>query len=259
MPTSKPSISAPSKTETIKVRPITFAEIESLTPRDAEPVNVYVAEESRRHGLTFTPATLSAVAKTGKVFFGADIPHDPVYAAIPNDRPNARNRWVEDKDTVVGHVLSCDIRTMFGMQTNGWLFTTPEAEATAADVRGFSDPSRTRTKVYVEDSKAGREERLTPVFGSQVTTGFIVEGIDADEALARAEAALRAEFGDAVRPRGKFQSRPVADKRVNIFTPGNPREVLALNVLDAEVSYYMRSGAVDVEEVDPAAPQIAVG
>ena len=32
-----------------------------------------------------------------------------------------------------------------------------------------------------------------------------------------------------------------------------------LNVLDAEVSYYMRTSAATVEEVDPAAPQIAVG
>lgn len=256
---SKPSTPASSEAETVKVRPITFAEIEALAPRGAEPVNIYVAEESRRHGLTFTPATLTVEPRTGRTFYDADVPHDPVHAAIPNDRPNARNRWVEDKDTIVGHALSCEIKTMFGIRQNGWLFTSPEAEATAVDVRGWANPASTRIKVHVEDRKAGREERLTPVFGSQVTTGFIVEGIDDDEALQRAEAALRAEFGDALRPRAKFQSRPVADKRVNIFTPGTPREVLALNVLDAEVSYYMRSGAVDVEEVDPAAPPIVVG
>lgn len=244
---------------TVTIRPITYAEINALAARDAAPVQVYVASESRRHGLTFTPATLTPKAKTGRAYEGTDVPHETLYAAVPNDSVNASpGQWREDKSRPVGHVISCDFETMFGTHSGGWLFTSPEAETTAADVRGYTDPTHTRLRVFVEDSKAGRAERLTPVFGSQVSTGFIVEGIDADEARARAEAALRAEFGDALRTNAKSQSRPVPDRRVNLYTVGD-REVLALNVLDSEVSYYMRSNAVDVEEVDPSAPTPVVG
>ena len=248
----------PGNTQTVTVRPITFAEIEALSARGVEPVEVYLAEESRRHGLTVTPATLTLLPKTGRAFHDAPVPHEPLGAVIPNDRPSDLQRWREDKDTVVGHVLACEFITMFGTRTGGWLFTTPEAETTAVDVRGYSDPTQTRTRTYVGDLKGGREERLTPVFGAQVSTGFIVEGVDAEEAHQRAEAALRAEFGDVLRSNGKFQSRPVRDKRVNVFSTGN-REVLAINVLDSEVSYFMRSGAVHVEEVDPAATMPVVG
>lgn len=257
--TCSTSVSKAPNVQIVKVRPITFAEIVALSAPDAEPVEVYLAEQSRRHGLTFTPATLRPQPRTGRRFVEADIPHDPIGTMVANDAPNAQQRWREDKDTVVGHVISCDIKTRFGISTGGSLFTSPEAEETARVVRGYNDPTGTRSKVYVEDAKAGREERLTPTFGSQVTTGFIVEGIDAEEALARAEAVLRAEFGDALRSTAKFQSRPVKDMRVNVFTTGGDRKPLAINVLDAEVSYYMRTGAVDVEEVDPAAPLPVVG
>lgn len=257
--TSTTSTTVPSQVETVKIRPITFAEIEALAHRDAEPVEVYLAEQSRRHGLTFTPATLTTRPRSSRSRDGDEIPHDAVYAAVPNTATNAHSPWREDKDTQVGHVIACETRTMFGTSRSGWLFTSEEAERSAADARGHSNPAHTRTSVYVEDLKGGREERLTPVFGAQVTTGFIVEGIDADEALARTEAVLRAEFGDALRQNAKFQSRPVKDLRVNLYTVGGDRKPIALNVLDAEISYYMRSGAVDTEEADPTAPMPVIG
>lgn len=245
--------------DTVTVRPITFAEIEALAERDAEPVEIYLAEESRRHGLIFTPATLTPNPKTGKAFHDAAVPHAPLHAMEPNDHPNPQSQWREAKDHPVGHVVSCSVETMFGTSTGVHLFTSPEAERTAAEVRGWADPASGRTRVYVADAKGGREERLNPVFGSQVSTGFIVEGVDAVEARERAETVLRAEFGDAMRPAAKFQSRPVPDRRVNVFSAGPDRTPLALNVLDSEVSYYMRTSAATVEEVDPAAPQIVVG
>lgn len=244
--------------QTVKARPITFAEIEALAARDAEPVDIYWVEHTRQHGATLTPARLTPIPKQGHAYFDAPVPHGEVHAAVENTSPNATTRWKADKDTVVGYEVRFDITTMFGVQTGGQLFSSPEAERTASLVLGYQDPADRRERIYVQDSKAGRDERLTPVHGSQVTISMVLTGVDAEDGLARATAALQAEFGDAVRPNMKAQSRPVAEKRVNVYA--NPDgQVIAVNVLTAEVSNYMRTSSVTTEEVDPAAPPIEVG
>lgn len=236
--------------ETVTARPLSFDDIAALAVHDAEPFTAFVHTQSIQNGTTLTPITITPEPRF-RAHDDAPVPHRPVHEAVPDERRNATpNTYRVNKDLVVGYAISCASIDMFGSQQGMWFFTSADAEAAALHGTGHSRPEHDRQRVFVADP-AGDEYRLTPVHGSQVSTGFIVTGIDADEALARTEAALRAEFGDALRANTKFQSRPVPERRVNVYTSAAKEQMLAANVLSAEVSYFMRTGSAYTEDWDP--------
>lgn len=236
---------------TVNARPLSFEDIAALAPADATSMDAFVCEESMQHGLTLTPVTITPAPLSGRSSRDLPVPHRPVHAAVLNERPNAApGTYRVDKDTVVGFEVRAETTDLFSTQRDMTFFTSADAETATVRGTGHVDPSRDRAKVFVLDP-AGEEFRLTPVHGAQVSAGFIVTGMDAEVARTRAEAVLRAEFGDALRPQFKLQARPVAERRVNVYTSAAKEQILAANILGAEISYYMRGGSAYSEDWDP--------
>jgi hypothetical protein len=239
---------------TVHARPISHAEIEALAQADARPLDCYLLESSAVHGLTLTATTLTA----RKGLFGSGrrgTPHKPVYLPEPDTRPNAHpDDYVADTDTVLGHIVQVATRNMFGIHSGLTLFTTEDAERAQRMYRttGHRNPEAHRQRVYVADPD-GQEMPLTPVYGAEATLGMIVKGVDPDEALRRAQAALEAEFGEALTLH-KELSRPVRDRRVNVYDedadPDKPR-LLASNIIEASAHYLYAGSSYRTSEVPP--------
>lgn len=238
-----------STNETVRARPISFAEVAELAHKDANPLEAYQVNVTLRHGLTLTPVTLTPKPVGSMVRSGEDYPHHVMYRPVP--KPGGMGLHTVDRDHPVGHEVDLTAVSHFDAQSRVTLFTSEAAERTAELVHGVDEPERGRRAIYVRD-EAGEEMRLTPVYGSQLTIGVVVKDVPPEEVARRAEAALQAEFGDAMGSVRKVTSRPAEDLRVNVFTTIDKEEVLAVNVLAAETSY-VASGKPYVEEVDPAA------
>lgn len=237
---------------TVNARPISYAEIEALA-LDQAPLKFegFILEHSVRHGQTLTPVEFSA-EKSRKGEVGK-----PLYRPVADTRPNAKVGDVRaDPDDVVGYVLTLNYTSMFGTMSGFTLFSSVAAEDSALALRGYGGTIfEHRLRVFVADSHA-EEMPLTPVFGSQVSVGMIIKGLDPEEVNRRAEAALLAEFGDAVGKLRKVNTRPVKDYRINIYTTGH--KPLAYNVLSAEASYLNTGGAYQTEEAPPSEPTVVI-
>jgi hypothetical protein len=238
-----------STSTTVNARPITFAEIEALATGEApQEFTAYLQETSAIHGETLTPATITVRQDTALARRGEAVPHYKQYAAVPDDRPSALKEFRADVEHPVGYKVSVGWVNMFGSQSGLTLFTSPEAEESARVLNGWAESEAGRLRLYVTDAKAPKRP-LTPVFGSQLSVGVVVEGVTPEELRERAERALQAEFGDALRPVRKVLTRLVKDARVNVYAMDD-RELVATNVLDAETSY-VTNGNCHTEEVTP--------
>jgi hypothetical protein len=211
--------------ETVMVRPIDHREIAELTTKTAYEFRGYTVDEAG----FLVPATFTRVARTRNV------------AAAKPGTGRYDGQFVEDRDEVVGIRGEVNVRTDFGNSDTRNFFSSDEAEEATrmynATVRGASI-----TECFVDasgDDPASVLKALAPVFGSKVTASFIVEGISPDEVQRRVEAALATEFGQTIAPNRKIQSRPVANRRVDVFSADGERRLLATGILAAEVSMVM--------------------
>ena len=241
--------------ETVRARPISFADIAALAHRAAEPVEVYRAKVTGQHGLTLTPVTLTPEPVSSKALAGEDFPHHVMFLAVRDDGPSAMGAYTVDRSQPVGYAVDFTAVSMFGARFRVSLFTSEEAERTAELVRKVKEPARVRQGIYVNDALAG-EMRLTPVYGSRLSVGVVVKGLGPEEVAQRAEAALRAEFGDAMGSVRSVMSRAAEDLRVNVYTSSAKDEVLATNVLASEVGFvsmdkpYTEEAAATVQPVE---------
>ncbi|MGZ4428576.1 MAG: hypothetical protein ACXVXC_05805 [Nocardioidaceae bacterium] len=241
--------------ETVRARPISLADVAALARKDAEPVEVFKAKVSRQHGLSLTPVTLTPKPVGSRERAGEDFPHTVIFLTVPDPGP-AMHPYTVDRNQPVGHEVEFTVVSMFEARSKVTLYTSEEAERTASLMRRSSDPERGRRVIYVPDERA-EEMRLTPVYGSQLNVGVVVKDLSPEEVAVRAEAALRAEFGDALGSVAKMTARPAEDVRVNVYTSSDKEELLAANVLAAEAGY-VAPGKPYVEEVDPSAQPVDV-
>jgi hypothetical protein len=241
--------------DTVRARPISFAEVAALAHKDAEPLEVYRAKVTRQHGRTLTPVTLTPEPVTGTVGTGVDCPHHVMFRAVPDTGPSAMQPYTVDRSQPVGYQVDCTVVSLFDAKSRVTLYTSEEAERSAELARRVTDPDRGRKLIYVFDPLA-EEMPLTPVFGSQLTIGVVVQGLRPDEVLKRAEAALLAEFGDAFGSVRRVTSRHAENIRVNVYADKDKAELVATGVLAAEAGF-VAAGKPYVEEVDPAGAQIA--
>lgn len=230
--------------ENVKARPVTFAEIQALAEQPA-PLDGFWLEEAG----VLVPATLTL----------SDPQHPRAYYPPRPVQRGTETAYVPDTEAgPVGHGYQAEVRSTFGTVTQGTLFTSPEAEQSALLVRGHGEPSRTRLRFHVGDAQAGTDLALAPVYGAQVTLSAVVKGIAPDVLAARVEQVLAAEFGDALSPLLKVRSRPVKDQRVDVTDPITG-EVLALNILQAEVSVVMERARGGVQVTPARARRPVIG
>ncbi len=237
--------------ETVRARRISFADVEALAHQGAEPFEAYRAKVTGQHGLTLTPVTLTPQPVGGKGLTGEEFPHHVVFQAVPDQRPNAMHPHTVDRSRPVGYAVDFTSVSAFNARSKFTLFTSEEAERSAVLVRRAREPEQTRETIYVADEQ-GEELRLTPVYGARLSVGVVIKGIGSEEVVARAEAALQAEFGDALGPVRSVTSQSAEDLRVDAFASSAKEEVLARNVLAAEVGY-LTTGKPYVEEAEATA------
>ena len=234
----------PTSQGTVNARPLSYAEIDALAHGQAPlTFDCYKREATG----TLTPATCTVEESRGRKYRDTvGVPHRPFYASMLD--PRNPGRFVADPDDLVGFMVRAEITTIFEGVQGLTLFTSPDAEESAAQVNGFSDPETSRLTVYVADSHA-EPQPLTPIYGSQVSVSVCVADIDPETLAARVEEVLRTEFGDSMSKNIKVLTRAVEDRRVAVYdgVDGTP---LALGILAAEVPYVKRAkngGAVRVE------------
>lgn len=242
---------------TINARPITFAEIAHLDSV-REPQDVYYLTEIG----TLTPATVLVTSRSRssenqedgtKRRTGRRNSRD-YFAAVVDEKASEREgRTVYKPDVArgpVGEYIKVDIRDVFGFIHGGGLFTSSEAEEATALLDLMRDPTSTRRRVYIADPNS-EAVPLTPVYGSMLTFSGVVADIEPEELRERAERALRAEFGTAMRANAKILTRPVEDHRVDV-TDSETGKTIALGILKAEVHYVTRvGGGITVSASDP--------
>ena len=242
--------------ESVRARQISFADVAALATKGAEPVEAYKAKVTRQHGLTLTPVTLTPEPISSRALAGEEIPHHVVFLAVPDDGPSAMHSHTVDRKQPVGHAVSCTTVSMFDARSRFTLFTSEEAERSAALMRKAKEPERVRQAIYVRDERA-EEMRLTPVYGSRLNVGVVVRGLGPEEVAKRAEAALQAEFGDAMGSVRSLTSREAEDLRVNVYTSSAKDEVLGMNVLAAEVRF-LAQGEPYIEEVESTTKPVEI-
>ena len=271
--------------ETINARPISFAEIQAIADGQQDTFKAYVKDDAGflspvevgpHHALR---PTRNGVNDTLRAYYRA-VPDprastdaDQVDAddtLTINVRQNRRGpaerslspkdemthpyegKWVADKDTVAGHLVRMEAKSVFGTTHELRLFTTPEAEESARLLHGERRASEDRLDLYVEDSDAD-PAMLMPIFGSEVTINATLKDLDPEEVKARVEKALAAEFGDALTKNTQVRTRPVKNRRVDVFDAVE-HTPLAIGILVSETSLVMRgSHGIETRSHNPGA------
>lgn len=263
-----------SEYEYVNARPISVAEIMAMAEGEVESAEVYVPRGTARHGVTLDRATLTlsgnTLARKRQIdaeneaevasrprskrghTFAARAAASPVYARKPAPTEREPERTVADVEAgPIGYDVKFSHATEYGIESGFTLTTVPDAVAGGAnDVRAERMGAEGIAQCYVADER-GSAMRLTPDYGSQMTLGVTIKGVDHVAALARAEAVLRAEFGDALTLH-KGLTRPVPDVRVDVLRSTADGEVpVAVNVLAADAHHYAKSSVFATRETDP--------
>lgn len=246
-----------------RARPITFAEIEALLDGHASSIRLY-----REAAGLLTPATLTVTGprtssvtrrlaervrrQTGRrsrsprassadeepVPFYFEAENGAYFAAVAD--PAAPDTFTADvAGGPVGYGLTVEITLDTGSTWTTEVFTSAEAEDSAAKVDGMRAPDEARRCLFVHDPNGTLTVPLQPYFGASATVSANIAGIDPDEAKARIEKALRAEFGDDLRRLLDVRARPVTDDLHDVFDAETDR-IIALGILGTEVPQFMR-------------------
>lgn len=244
----------------VHARPITHAEITAVaTGAGPQAFDGFLSDGQTLTPTLFTVRTRRSARDHGK----ADaVTHRVYYAAQKHlDRFGADRGYVADKDQPVGYGLTLDTRTMFGREGSQSVFTSAEAEQSARQVHGQSDPARGRTRIHLSDARAPLMP-LVALHGSEISVSALVAGLDPETVALRAEAALRREFGDALGARLRIRSRPAEDRRVMVTSVGRTPaddKVIAVGVLDSEVEFVKESTGCREVRVEPVPDEMIYG
>jgi len=225
------------RTQTVRVRPLSYADVERLAR--GETIEAYQAMSD---GLM--PTTLATASKYPPTATrDTERPYgSPQYAAVIDERVNAKpGTYIADKaGEPVGYKVSVRTRTLFGMESGTTLFTTPEARE-AYSILNSSDRVRDDRELFAVEEPEGAEMQTVPIYGSMVTTTVFVKGVDHEEADRIVAQAITSAFPDNYSKLRRHLSRPVHDRRVNVYEFGGGEDgrgnAIALNVLAAETSY----------------------
>lgn len=170
-----------------------------------------------------------------------------------------------DRSAPVGARIRVDITTCFGAHSQGFLFTTEEAEE-ASGFGSSQDPGRLRESLYlptdnpfdaIPDADAGPASQfehrlLAPVYGSAMDVFCVIKGAAPSDLETRVREILTAEFGDAIGAVVSIATKPVHDTRVDVFDAETGRP-LAVGVLHAESIYLRPQSDSGLVETRPAA------
>lgn len=245
-----------SSDSTITARPLSFAEIEAIVA-SPEPVEVYTLTEIG----TLTPATVRVTGPRGQSRRGRNQSagdRGAYYAPVPVERGGKTVYEPDTEQGPIGYGYTLEGTTVLGSGVGGTVFTTAEAEKSALLIEGHSEPSRARLTTYVPDDKGGTAMPLTPIWGAQVSLSAVVADIDAETLAERVERALREEFGDNLGQFVKVKTRLVEDRRVDV-RDATTKDVLALNILHAEVPAIMEHAIGGVETTPASGRSVVIG
>lgn len=208
--------------ETIVVRPMDAREADLLLADPTATIRGYVRDE---RGFA-VPAQFTRQERLTDVF-----------AVIPG---RLADGWARDPSVVVGQRCEVEAVNDFGAPSNWVLYTTPEA---AESDRRLGSRRAELSAAYLEGTSADEGARrlpLAPVHGTAATLSFLVEGVDAEEVVRRAEKALEAEFGPALGSTRKLVALPAPLRRVDVFSTGGKQQ-LASGLLEAEVPLVVKA------------------
>jgi hypothetical protein len=231
------------RTQTVKVRPLSYADIERLAA--GEPIEAYRVEHDGLQAATLTakahrvPNSRYGLAAQPKF---VEAHSKPVYAVTERKFPSGMTEKVADKDNVVGQQVDVAVHIHPSTSTGSTFYTTLAAEEVVDSLGHRSSPAASHREHYVVADEQGEERTTVPLFGSQVSLTVFVKEVDDAEALEVVERAVREALADHKFRIRKAQSRPVLDRRVNVYSGSNDNEVLAVGVLYAETSYVKGAG-----------------
>lgn len=225
----------PDDNDRVHVRQLTRSDVDAWVgdaddPNQMPPLEAFTLRQTTQNGTTLTPVTVTATS-------------------IRAPRKDRRDR---SDDEPAGQIISCDVQDMFGKSSTTRMRTTP----VTAELDGVEHD----LTLYVEDPEADTVLPRTPVYGAQVTLSTVVQGAHPDDLERDVITALETQFGAGLRPLRKVRTRFVEDVRVDVHaapaTPSELGQVIAVGILEAEVSYIMQGQSVTVTEANPA---LAVG
>ena len=176
-----------------------------------------------------------------------------------------------DRSKPVGARLTVFITEADGIgETREHLFTTKAAEKAATvtasqkiarmDGRDAYAAKATRKSLWLtldsdvfDNDSTGKVARktLAPIHGTKVAAAFVVEGIAPSALEEKIRRFVAEEFGAAQGSVVSVETRPVLDKRVDVFHPVTG-EVVALNILADEIDLLAQDAAHVGFDVRPA-------
>lgn len=225
--------------ETINARTITYDEVERLALAGDFKFDAYIADEVG----FLVPVEVHVTPK--RRYADEEVPHHEVHLPMEKKRGGGVE-MVDDPHNTCGYKIEAEAKSVLGNTHGLILYTSARAEESDRILRHNDHAGEDGRRLFLRDPEA-KPQPLMPIFGSQATISFIAEGIDADVLADRVRRVLAEEFGDTLRENMKVRTRPVENRRVDVYTYVD-RTPVALNILPAEVSMVMEGhGPVQTE------------